>query len=53
MFNTKRITPLKIFMFILLYQVCTLSYAVDYQYREVKDIDELSSFESIEEFEAN
>jgi uncharacterized protein YecT (DUF1311 family) len=44
---------LKIIMFFFLYQVYTLSYAVDYDYKEVKDFDVLSSFKSIEEFEAN
>ena len=44
---------LKIHMFLLLCQVYTLSYAIDYQYKEVKDFDVLSSFKSIEEFEAN
>lgn len=40
-------------MFLLLCQVYTLSYAIDYQYKDVKDFDVLSSFKSIEEFEAN
>jgi len=44
---------LKMLMILLLCQVCTLSHAMDYQYKDVKDFDVLSSFESVEAFEAN
>ncbi len=43
----------KVLMILLLCQVCTLSHAMDYQYKDVRDFDVLSSFESVEAFEAN
>lgn len=44
---------IKTIVFILLFQINSLSYAVDYKYKSVKYFKVLSSFKSIKEFEDN
>lgn len=40
-------------LFIMTINVCPLTYAVNYDYKEVKDFPPLSSFKSVKEFENN
>lgn len=44
---------LKTLMFVLLCQASTFTYAIDFQYKEVKDFKVLNAFPSVEAFEAH